>query len=1217
MKPVKKECAFLLASMAMNCAVSAISFAQTVANDPAPDCKPNWSISRPGQLDVFVKNYGQYDHLSTNEILVKANIKYVYNTIGNVYFTTGGWVWKLDKARNPSLRLDKRERSEGNSEQSLANRGNGKNNEAKEEEEEEENQKIESIYITMNWEGANANSLLIAEDEAGGYYTFALKEYKDLRAKGYRKLIYKDLYPGIDVEYIIPKNAGSIEYSFIVKPGANVNKIKMKYGGDFEKLKLAENGNIVFKTDAGDMVDHAPQSFYNENKNSVKSHFSVIDSNMIGFSLPDDYDHTKILTIDPVTSWPVTPDLSGGYGVFDVGYDKYGNVYLDFFASSQDQISKYDPSGNFLWTANMTGLATPNDYSRFCVIPSGSIFISSGYYASSVAGGILNKVNSAGATVNSVTWPATLDNEGWMVEYNACQNILLIGGGGLNNAVCLRYGVDTSFIGAFTGSNFNNYTTTAQGNDMSTMRIDANGDMYSFFSSKPATNNTLNMLYRSASPYTSTVWGNLRTAGLFGGDGESQDVGQYSNPPNYYVLSNRLNMMEINGNYLFFFDGQNLEARNKATGNVLSSIVVSAAYTAGRGYSNEGIAVDECNNIYVGGQSLVHAFNFNGTGFTTLPTIAVPDDVYDIALDKSRNLLYVVGKNFATSVTATPSAACVNNLSVTPATLSVCGAANGTATLTVSGGLAPYSYSWSNGATASTLTASSGTYTVYVTDASCSNPAAGIATVTITADPALSATLNPTPANCTGGTGGSIATNVTGGSGTGTYNYLWNTAATGPTLSGIGAGTYTVTITDAASCTTSSSVTVTSSSGPDISSIAPVNLLCNGASNGSATVSASSPAGGLSYSWGNGVSSSSSSPNNLLTSLSSGTYTVTVTDGSGCSVTSSVTITEPTAIVPLGTQHTPADCGQSDGSAIASASGGSGSPYTYVWSNAVNGSTNDNIAAGIYTVTVTDQNKCTVTTTDTVSMTGAFSITINNITNTCKGKKEGTITISSPGNNNTYAWSNSASTQDVSDLAFGTYVVTVTNSAGCTATASASVGNLPGPVPNAITKETITSGQKIQLNATPGAASYLWTPDTTLNNASICNPIASPVVTTNYYVTITDANTCSIVDSILVVVDEPYNCDSSKIFVPTAFTPNGDGKNDRLAFHGPECVSQMKLTIFDRWGEMVFETTNPASTWDGSFRGQPEHSSVYIYYLSAALSNGQQIYRKGNLTLLR
>jgi gliding motility-associated-like protein len=192
----------------------------------------------------------------------------------------------------------------------------------------------------------------------------------------------------------------------------------------------------------------------------------------------------------------------------------------------------------------------------------------------------------------------------------------------------------------------------------------------------------------------------------------------------------------------------------------------------------------------------------------------------------------------------------------------------------------------------------------------------------------------------------------------------------------------------------------------------------------------------------------------------------------------------------------------------------------------------------------------------------------------------------------------------------GTYTVTVTNpSNGCTITSTVAVGVNTPPVANAGSDVTITSGTSTTLTAT-GGTSYLW------SNGEITNPIiVSPPVTTDYCVTATDAQGCS--DTACVTVTVDIQC--GELFVPTAFSPNGDGSNDVFRIKiNPICVKEMSLLIFDRWGEKMIEITDPDQFWDGTYKGKALDNAVFVYYLKITLSNTTEtIKQSGNVSLLK
>jgi len=147
-----------------------------------------------------------------------------------------------------------------------------------------------------------------------------------------------------------------------------------------------------------------------------------------------------------------------------------------------------------------------------------------------------------------------------------------------------------------------------------------------------------------------------------------------------------------------------------------------------------------------------------------------------------------------------------------------------------------------------------------------------------------------------------------------------------------------------------------------------------------------------------------------------------------------------------------------------------------------------------------------------------------------------------------------------------------------------------------------------------GGAKYLWSPVESLNNPSIANPIASPATTTTYRVMVTTSKGCTGNDSITVNVSSDLA--KNGIQIPNAFTPNGDGLNDCFGVRFLGQVSNLKLSIYDRWGNRVFYTTNPSQCWDGKNKGKELKSDVFIYQVSGKGACGE-ISRDGTVMLIR
>ncbi|MEO6883730.1 MAG: SprB repeat-containing protein, partial [Bacteroidia bacterium] len=380
---------------------------------------------------------------------------------------------------------------------------------------------------------------------------------------------------------------------------------------------------------------------------------------------------------------------------------------------------------------------------------------------------------------------------------------------------------------------------------------------------------------------------------------------------------------------------------------------------------------------------------------------------------------YTVTVTDGNGCTQTATALVPNSGGITSAALtstnSTCGNTNGTATVTgVTGGAPAYTYSWAGGQTTSTITGQpAGTYSVTITDANgCKYPT----TVVINNTPGVNATMGTaTNTSCFAGNNGSAT--VTASSGTNPYTYSWTGGQSTATATGLAAGNYTVTVTDASGCTATVTTVITQPTKLDTTTNY-VNELCNGGNNGAATINVTGGTGAYTYIWTPNVSSTGTA-----TALAAGTYAVTVNDANGCSISKTFTINQPTTIV-LTTTTTTAHCGQADGDASASATGGIGA-YNYSWSNGITTANNANIINATYTVTVTDANGCTQTATAIVPNSGGPSSTITTVTNvSCFGMSNGSITVNAAGGTGayTYLWTPTGqTTATATGLAPGTY----------------------------------------------------------------------------------------------------------------------------------------------------------------------------------------------------
>ncbi|MEZ5172305.1 MAG: gliding motility-associated C-terminal domain-containing protein [Bacteroidia bacterium] len=264
----------------------------------------------------------------------------------------------------------------------------------------------------------------------------------------------------------------------------------------------------------------------------------------------------------------------------------------------------------------------------------------------------------------------------------------------------------------------------------------------------------------------------------------------------------------------------------------------------------------------------------------------------------------------------------------------------------------------------------------------------------------------------------------------------------------------------------------------------------------------------------------------------------------------------------------------------------------------------------IFTVTAT-LGVCSVTSTVPLQVIPLPDAQILGETVICEGE---TITLIASGGNS-YLWSTGDSTATVELTPEMSLDVFVTALAGnCSDTAQVGLTVNPLPFIDVGEDTTIQVGGSVQLEAVSLLTPF-WNPTEFLSCTDCHDPVAMPLVPTTYCATVINSFGCVASDCITISIDTLCN----ELFIPNVFSPAAGGheNNDCFRVYGAECIVEMSLTVYDRWGEKVFETTNKNDCWDGTFRGRDQNTGVFIYYLSARTIEGETINRQGNVTLLR
>lgn len=1149
---------------------------------------------------VFIENKGQFDR----SIEGNQRVLYAYeNGEERIYFTPNGLVYKLIKTY-PLTEKQREEIEKGKPIKKKADK---------------------FYYVQMNWVNSNKQIQIVADQKQSGYFSYGGPQ---LNSYGYKKITYKNVYDHIDIEYIIPDNKDyGIKYNVILNPSANPGAIKILYSGDVKKIEK-KGKEVVVKTPMGDITEHAPESF-DDSSVSVSTSYTL-NRDTLGFLLENTYNRNKKIIIDPwITTITTLTNPNDGY---DVDYDNAGNLYVYGGGSPStagtSKIAKYSSTGVLLWTFSAMLTAQGWNTSGLSGIP-GNFTVNKTTqksYTGETFGAKIVRIDANGNYDNFITAATFFWGELWEFAFNPCTQVVYAFGGGtsFNRHAAIVDEVTATSIPV----NLSGYTQTNQ--DVICCTIDDNGDLFLAFS-VPAPNflTTPNHLLKVNSGFTGNNWVQPTTYST---------LLEYSNKPFFSNLpqsitapsSNGFNCLAVNANYLYYYDGFNVAVFSKTTGTKTASATINGYAPLGQG----GIAVDDCDNVYIGGNGVIHVFHFNGSAFVAMPSIPLgltgpAQRVYDLKLDRATNLLYACGSKFV----GTYSVGQICNIS-SQMTLSLTCGANNNATALVSvtpaipGALLSYTWSGINGIISqtpnSTQTSNSlsnlanGTYTVYV---QANAPCGPVSSQTFSVNCPLCSIVAGGSVSCvTAGIGFSlVAANPVNFSSTPSYTWSgpgsYTSILSQPSFTNGSFGAYTLTASNGV-CTATALITLNALPTPSLSASASPTSGCIGK-----TVSLSAIAAGgtgpYTYTWTSGPSTAYY--NISSTTVGEYAYTVSATDANHCKANNTIAISFNAA--PLITVSSATACEGTLARLEASGAdsytwlpgGGTGNPYIFTASS-----------AGLFTV-VGSTKGCTNSATSTITVIKAPTASLTAFPKS--GCEPLCINLSQVSTSPlvSYNWLingvSIGTTSSMGEYCFkspGNYVISFvgTDQSGCV--------NLP-----------ISSGVRVYKKP---KANFIFSGEFTVPYAEVFYADASSANVTNWSWYFGDGESANdknpkhvfsnpMIYTTFLVVETPEGCadtisKSVKIdelpllFVPNSFTPNGDGKNDTFFAKGTG-IRDFKLSIYDRWGEKIFETEDITKAWDGTYKGKTVQEGSYAWLIIYTLLKHRTETVAGHVNVLK
>jgi gliding motility-associated-like protein len=1018
--------------------------------------KINWSSrdNMPGAIPAFQENKGQFPASAKGwKILYGCN----YDGV-DIYLTDKGIIYNISKSDQDST-----ERAIGKADP------------------DENHKKITITYqhIFIKWENAAANPQIDADSRTPYYFSQGIGggNYKEnvTGIKGYQKIVYHNLYPGVDLEFSFHPGKG-IEYAVKAKPGADASVFKMKYSGDLG-LSFDDSHNLHIGSIIGDIIDHAP--VVTSGGKEIPSAFQKTGNNEISFKF-DNTTNSEIV-IDPWTVFPITPVS----WACDIAIDNADNTYVleySYPSAMLMYVQQYNPLGSLIWTYSLyeftstpfnsievdSSSVDPIYFSDFAVDPSGNSYVANPlFWANTFSGNTFGLVclDSTGhRKYLDYSYSADSISETWNMAYSCADSMLVEGG----CRVCCDHAQFDGVNLATGNPNLGEYADDAIG-EIYAGTLAPNGNYYAL-SAIPgdAMTGPNNLLSGTVTKTHCSLNWSLNVT--------YPDIDYNSRETPHQLGTNGI---VASCSYLYTSDGLVLDQRDLNTGALINTTHIPKGNNVS-GTDNSGLGVDlGCGNVYAGSDSAIYVFDEN-LNLIGSYTTGIPGNIYGLTCNNG--LVSACGDNPSGSgfVVQVAAMQCSSGITKTH-TNATCTGNIGTASATATFCSGPYTYLWSpGGQTTQTITGlSAGVYTVTITPhgACFSNSD----TINVGGPAAL---VSHTDASCSKDSSGTASVNISGGNSP--FTYLWSNGATTQVDTGLTVGEYYVTVTDSSGCIFKDSVDIIKGNAPVIKVTPSPDSICYG---NNVILTAS---GGKTYSWlPNSGLNCYTCPSPTASPTATTTYTISGVDSTGCSATTTVNVKVFSTPKPLITGKDSVCSGFTD---TLSSSGGT----TYVWST---GATTSSITKTITTnetFTVTAYNgQCFHDTTFTVAIvptpTAVATATPDSV---CQGDS---VQLSAKGGV-TYKWSTGNTSSSIWVKPATTTTYTLHAYAGtCSDTTTVNVKIAPATTATISPDDSICPGGTATLTATGsgGPVTYKWNTGETSSSISV-----SPGATTTYTATV-------------------------------------------------------------------------------------------------------------------